>query len=235
MSKKLGGTDMATQKLSTYNVKLKGGVTWDRIIDTALSFNTEKTYCIINEQGDCYIGGCYIYESLHNQTVYNITENKFETITVPRQNIVKFDVFANNDTLFLWGSKKAAALFITTLEQASNNSIIIDHNDTDFKVMLKRLLRDSSVSFTKMKIVDIVIDNGIVANCSVNLINQDNATELINKYVDSIAQITVAIGKEIQPVSITLYSSGSVVVFKDRDDIDDEVMKSINLMIGGVM
>lgn len=226
---------MATQKLSTYNVKLKRGVTWDSIIDTTLSFNTEKTYCIINEQGDCYIGGCYIYESLHNQTVYNIAENKFETITVPRQNIVKFDVFANNDTLFLWGSKKAAALFITTLEQASNNSIIIDHNDTDFKVMLKRLLGDSSVSFTKMKIVDIVIDNGIVANCSVNLINRDNATELINKYVDSIAQITVAIGKEIQPVSITLYSSGSVVVFKDRDDIDDEVMKSINLMIGGVM
>ena len=36
-------------------------------------------------------------------------------------------------------------------------------------------------------------------------------------------------------VPITLYSSGSVVVFKDRDDIDDEVMNSINVMIGGVM
>ena len=32
---------------------------------------------------------------------------------------------------------------------------------------------------------------------------------------------------------MTLFSSGSVVVYKDRDDIDSEVMNSINLMIGG--
>ena len=138
-----------------------------------------------------------------------------------------------NNTLFLWGNKKAAALFITMLEQASHNSLIIDYNETDFKAMLKRLMKDSAVTFSKMKIVDIVIDNGIVANCSVNLINHDNATALVNKYMDSIAQISVLIGKEMQGVSITLYSSGSVVVFKDRDDIDDEVMNSINLMIGG--
>lgn len=142
-------------------------------------------------------------------------------------------MFLLNNTLFLWGNKKAAALFITMLEQASHNSLIIDYNETDFKAMLKRLMKDSTVTFSKMKIVDIVIDNGIVANCSVNLINHDNATELVNKYIDSIAQISVLIGKEMQGVSITLSSSGSVVVFKDRDDIDDEVMNSINLMIGG--
>lgn len=225
---------MSIQKLSTYNVKLKGNMTWDNIVNNMLSLNTEKTYCIINEQGD-YVGGCYIYESLQNQTIYNIAENRFETITVPKQNIVKFDLFVNNNTLFLWGNKKAAALFITALEQSSNNSIVISYNETDFKVMLKRLMRDSLVSFTKMKIVDIVIDDGIIANCSVNLMNHDNAIELVNKYIDCIAQITMTIGTEMQPVSITLYSSGSVVVFKDRDDIDAEVMNSINLMIGGVV
>lgn len=224
---------MATQKLSTYHIQLNNGGSWNDIIEKILLSNTEKSYCNINEQGENYIGGCYIYESLQNQTIYNITENKFETITVPKQNIVKFDMFLLNNTLFLWGNKKAAALFITMLEQASHNSLIIDYNETDFKVMLKRLMKDSTVTFSKMKIVDIVIENGIVANCSVNLINHDNATELVNKYIDSIAQISVLIGKEMQGVSITLYSSGSVVVFKDRDDIDDEVMNSINLMIGG--
>ena len=224
---------MATQKLSTYHIQLNNGGSWNDIIEKILLSNTDKSYCNINEQGESYIGGCYIYESLQNQTIYNITENKFETITVPKQNIVKFDMFLLNNTLFLWGNKKAAALFITMLEQASHNSLIIDYNETDFKAMLKRLMKDSAVTFAKMKIVDIVIDNGIVANCSVNLINQDNALALVNKYIDSIAQISVLIGKEMQGVSITLYSSGSVVVFKDRDDIDDEVMNSINLMIGG--
>lgn len=224
---------MATQKLSTYHIQLNNSGSWNYIIEKILLSNTEKSYCNINEQSESYIGGCYIYESLQNQTIYNITENKFETITVPKQNIVKFDMFLINNTLFLWGNKKAAALFITMLEQASHNSLIIDYNETDFKAMLKRLMKDSTVTFSKMKIVDIVIDNGIVANCSVNLINHDNATDLVNKYIDSIAQISVLIGKEMQGVSITLYSGGSVVVFKDRDDIDNEVMNSINLMIGG--
>lgn len=226
---------MATQKLSTYHIRLNNGGSWNDIIERLLLSNTAKSYCNINEQGNHYIGGCYIYESLQNQTIYNITENKFETITVPKQNIVKFDIFLLNNTLFLWGNKKAAALFTTMLEQASHNALVIDYNETDFKTMLKRLMKDSAVTFSKMKIVDIIIDNGIVANCSVNLNNHDNALELVNKYIDSIAQITVLIGKEMQGISITLYSSGSVVVFKDRNDIDDEVMNSINLMIGGVI
>lgn len=224
---------MATQKLSTYNIRLNNGGSWNDIIEKMLFSNTEKSYCNINEQGDSYIGGCYIYESLQSQTIYNITENKFETITIPKQNIVKFDMFLLNNTLFLWGNKKAATLFITMLEQASNNSLIVDYNETDFKTMLKRLMRDSAVTFSKMKIADIVIDNGVVANCSINLINHDNALELVNKYIDSIAQISVLVGKEMKGVSITLYSSGSVVVFKDRNDIDDEVMNSINQMMGG--
>ena len=226
---------MASQKLSTYTIQLNGDLSWNNIFDTVISLNSEQSYCIINEQGDSYIGGCYIFESIHNQTVYNIAENKFETITVSKQNIVKFDIFARNNTLYLWRNKKAAALFITTIEQAAHNTLIIDYNQTDFKLMLKSLINDHSVSFSKMKITDIIIDNGIVANCSINLLNFENAIELIQKYIESIAQITVTFAKESQPVSITLYSSGSVVVFKDRDDIDDEVMNSINAMIGGAM
>ena len=226
---------MASQKLSTYTIQLKGDSSWNDIFDTVLSLNSEQSYCIINEQGDSYIGGCYIFESIHNQTIYNIAENKFETITVPKQNIVKFDLFIRNNTICLWGNKKAAALFITAIEQAAHNELIIDYNQTDFKLMLNRLINDHSVSFSKMKITDIIIDNGIVANCSVNLTNCENTIDLIQKYIESIAQITVTFTKESQPVSITLYSSGSVVVFKDRDDIDDEVMNSINAMIGGVM
>ena len=226
---------MATQKLSTYHIRLNNGGSWNDVFEKVLMCNTEKSYCNIDEQSNSYIGGCYIYESLQNQTIYNIAENKFETITVPKQNIVKFDMFLLNNTLFLWGSKKAATLFITMLEQASQNSIVVEYNETDFKTMLKRLTRDSMVTFSKMKIVDIIIDNGIVANCSVNLIHHDNPLQIVNKYMDSITQISVVMGKEMQGVSITLYSSGSVVVFKDRDDIDDEVMNSINMMIGGEM
>ena len=35
------------------------------------------------------------------------------------------------------------------------------------------------------------------------------------------------------PISVTLYSSGSLVISKDRDDIDDEALESINAIVGG--
>lgn len=225
---------MATQKLSSYSVALNDGKDWYSIIEKLLSLNTEQSHCTVNEQIENYIGGCFIYESLCNKTVYNIAENKFETVMVPKQNIVKFDIFTNSGFMFLWGNRKAAALFVTTMEQASNHSIIIDYNNTDFKTMIKRLLIDKSAKFLKMKITDIIIENGIVANCSVNLSNHDDYLYLINKFIDNIVQMTVTIGGESDSVSLALYSTGSVVVFKDRDDIDDEAMNSINIMIGGV-
>ncbi|WP_418755479.1 hypothetical protein [Eubacterium ventriosum] len=224
---------MATQKLSTYYIRLNNNFSWNDIIEKIIFANTEKSYCKINEQSDNYIGGCYIYESLQNQTIYNIIKNEFETIKTTKQNIVKFDMFLLNGILLLWGSKKASTFFLTMLEQASCNMLVIDYNRTDFKTMLKRLMKDSLVLFSKMKIVDIIIDDGIIANCSVSLSNYSNVTELINKYMDSISQITVLLGQDMYGVSMTLFSSGSVVVYKDRDDIDSEVMNSINLMIGG--
>jgi len=84
---------MASQKLSTYTIQLKENSSWNNIFDAVLSLNSEQSYCIINEQGDSYIGGCYIFESIHNQTIYNIAESKFETMTVSKQNIVKFDIW----------------------------------------------------------------------------------------------------------------------------------------------
>ena len=43
---------MASQKLSTYNIQLKEDSSWNNILDTVLSLNSEQSYCIINEQGD---------------------------------------------------------------------------------------------------------------------------------------------------------------------------------------
>ena len=83
--------------------------------------------------------------------------------------------------------------------------------------------------------MDIFIDQGILANCIVNLKGQDNSRKLVEKYLDNISQISVLVGKDELAVSITIYSSGSVVVFRDRDELPDDAMNVINAMLGGVM
>ena len=86
-----------------------------------------------------------------------------------------------------------------------------------------------------MRLTGIVIDQGIIANCSVSLKEQDNPQELVKKYLDRISQISVSIGQNEQAVSMTLYSSGAVVVYKDRDEMTDEAMNIISEMFGGVI
>ena len=60
-----------------------------------------------------------------------------------------------------------------------------------------------------------------------------NARQLVKKYIQTISQISFIIGKELNPVSVTFYSSGSVVIYKDRDDIDDETFNTLIAIFGG--
>ena len=226
---------MSSQKLSVYTIKIGKGITWNAVIKELLIRSNEQERCIISEQSDVYIGGCYLLETIHNQTQYNIDDNRFELVPIKRLNIMKFDVFLANDTLLLWGGKKVASAFLTALDTASKNQLIIDYKDSDFKRMVKYLLNTPEVTFVRMKIVDIVIDQGILANCTVSLKGLDNSRSLVEKYLDNISQMSILVGKDELAVSLTIYASGAVVVYRDRDEMPDETMNIINEMLGGVM
>lgn len=226
---------MPSQKLSVYTIKTSNGVTWYDIVEKLLSNSSDQERCIINEQADFYIGGCYLLETIHNQTQYNVEEGKFEIVPVKRLNILKFDVFAQNQTLLLWGGKKVASAFLTAIERASNRQIVLDYKDSDFRKMVEYLVSNPEISFSRMRITDIVIDHGILANCSVNLRGQENERVLVKRYLDNISQLSVMIGSDELAVSMTIFSTGAVIVYRDRDDIPNEAMNFINDMFGGVM
>lgn len=224
---------MASSKLTILKTKFQGKTQWNSVIGNILQMDSDDSHCIINEQNENYIGGYYLTFSMQNQTFFNIEKNKFETIPIKKQNVVKFDIFVLSERILLWGNKKTSDLFITSLTQASGNKLIIDSNNAEFKHTIKRLLLIKNVKLSRMRITNIVIDEGIVANCCVNLASLDDPCKLVEKYMESISQLTAVIGEEAKPVSITLYSSGSVVISKDRDDIDDETLEIINNIVGG--
>lgn len=224
---------MASSKLSIFKVKLQGDMSWDSIISTVLQMNSKDLHCVINEQNSNYIGGYYFISIAQNQSIYNFEDSKFETITINKQNIVKFDIFILSGKMLLWGNKRSSDILITTFMQAACNQLIVDSNKFEYLQLLNNLLNMKDIRFSKMKITDVVIDEGIVANCSVCLSSLDNPQGMIQKYKNCISQLTILIEKSINPISLTLYSSGAVVISKDRDDIDDEALEIINIIVGG--
>lgn len=223
---------MATQRLSICTVKIKDSITWDEVVSNLLSFSSGDIHCEVTEQTDTYIGGCYIAKVMQNQTQYNIETGSFETIPVARTQILRFDIFPFKCLMMLWGKKKVSTLFTTALQQAAINNLIIDYNKLEYKIMLTKLLSNPKVIFTRMNIANVVIEQGVVANCSVNLINQDNAHGLVRKYIGNISQISVQFGENI-PTSLMLYSSGAIVAYRDRDEIPSDIIDDVITMIGG--
>ena len=226
---------MSSQKLAVYSIKIGGDITWFSIITNLLARSSRSERCIINEQSNSYIGGYFLLETVHNQMEYNIEDNCFEMIPVKRLGIMKFDVFTSNQTLLLWGGSRVSSAFLTAVERAGEHNITLDYKKSDFKKMVEYLIKNPLVTFVRMRIKDVLIDQGIIANCSVNLKGQENANRLVKKYLNNISQISVLIGSNHSPVSLSIYSSGSVVVYKDRDDIPEEAMSAISEMLGGVM
>lgn len=224
---------MASSRLSVFKIKLQGDESWDSIINRVLQMDSEDSHCVISEQSEDYIGGYYLISIAQNQKIYNFEESKFETVTIKKQNVVKFDIFILSEKMLLWGNKRNSDILITTFVQASHNQIIVDSNKIEYIQVLNNLLAMKDIGFSRMKITNVLIDEGIVANCSVCLSSLDDPRCMVRKYKNSISQLTILIEKGMNPISLTLYSSGSVVISKDRDDIDDEALESINAIVGG--
>lgn len=222
-----------SSRLSILRSYLKDDMSWNSVFENLTLLDSEDFRCIINEQNEKYICGYYVAFSMQHQTSYNLEENKFETIEIKKQNIVKFDISVDTKRVLLWGNKRAADIFLTSLSQAANNKIVLENFEINFKNAIKKMKTTPNVHFSKTRISNVIIDEGIVANCSVNLAILENPYNILGKYIDYITQITAVVGEEYNQVSITLYPSGSVVVSKERDSIDDNVINTLVEIVGG--
>ena len=131
---------MASNRLSAFKIKLQGDLSWDSIIENVLQMDSEDLHCVISEQSKDYIGGYYLISVVQNQKIYNFEDSKFETISIKKQNIVKFDIFILSGKMLLWGNKRSSDILITTFVQASHNQLIVDNNKAEYIQVLNNLL-----------------------------------------------------------------------------------------------
>lgn len=224
---------MASQKLSVFSISVKPGIPWDSLIGNLLSKAKDGEHYYISEQSQDYIGGCYIMTAKHSQLRYNASEQIFESVLIERQHVLKFDIFIRSGFMMMWGNSKISSMFITAITQASNNLAIIENREIDYIEMLKRLIVCDDVQFIRMKICDVVIEDGVVANCSVSLDGRENVDYLIKKYMKKISQISIKIVCGVDTTSAILYSTGAITICKNRDNISDLVIDRISRIIGG--
>ncbi|WP_286335564.1 hypothetical protein [Bacteroides caecimuris] len=225
----LRGDTMATQRVSFCKFVPIGACDLDSVVLRLLEKSDEANRFVFNEQANQYISGCYLVQQTRNEITYNAQENRFESITTSKLVVAKFEVDLQKSALIIWGNRNIAQKLITLLSQACNNQVIIDVYQANFKRILQKLVKLEDITFSKMKLENVVIDHGITASCNISLVHLDDAKELVKKYSENISQLSLFIGNRLEEnsVSLTLFSSGSIVIYKDRDSISDEIVAEI--------
>lgn len=220
---------MATQKLSFCKFKPLYPINLEEYADKLQNTLNDNEKFVINDCTDIWLDGYYIIEYVKNETRYNFLETKIEKIPVTVTSVAKFSIDLKNNLMDIWGNKNIALKLITALSLSMHNEVIIESITTDIKEAINLALLENEANVVRIRIEDVIIDDGIVANCSVNLSGQENYNELLKKYIKNITQATLSIYDE-EPenqISFTIYSSGAVVVYKDKNEIEDNALEII--------
>ncbi len=212
---------MATHKLSFCKFRPLKQINLEEYAAKLQNTISDNEKFVVTDCTDSWLDGYYIIEYMKNETRYNFLETKVETIPVTATSIAKFSIDLKSNLMDIWGNRSMALKLITSLSMLLGNQVIIESITTDIKKAIGLSLLENYVTIVRVKIEDVIIDDGIVASCSVNISGQENCSELLKKYINNVAQVTLSLYNE-EPenrTSFTIYSSGSVVVYKDKDEI----------------
>ena len=226
---------MPSQKLSIFAINPidEATIKWNKIVNNLISNDSPCQQCTINEQTPAYVSGYFVYKFYTKQMIYNIDINRFETQDILQTTILKFDLYIDKCLAFLWGSSRASVVFQTILDTASDHQLTITYKKINFSALLRHLLNYKNISFTHMRIKDVIIEKGILATCSVSLKGLDNSHDLVEKYIDNITHLSILLNMNNQRTALTLYSTGAITIYKNREDLTDDIIDMLISILGG--
>ena len=131
----------------------------------------------------------------------------------------------NKTKLIVFGTKQMAQRIITLIGIISKNAYAVSEYIVDVNMLVNEICNDNNIDLLKMKLVDITIEKGLLVNCNVNLLNQNNPTDIAHKYVGNIVVLSFKF-KNIHTV-VTIYKNGKIVLSKINDDDREELIRNI--------
>ena len=156
---------------------------------------------------------------------FNPERRDFDIIEEEIVSIADFGVEIEDKKLLVFGNKQMAQRIITLISVVSENAYLITECAVNIEKFVQRICEKSDVKLVKMRLVDITIEKGVMVNCSVNLMAQDDPITLALKYAHNIIVIAFRLGGIA--ANITVYKSGKFSISKVDDDSKDELIQSI--------
>ncbi|GEM_PF-4395343 len=221
------GENMAAQSIFIYKFKLLQNKSVETIVSMIEDYFQQDERFIVDFYSENQIEGTYVYLYKYKENVYDYSENTFKVIDVSKTIVTKFHIDLLVNMLDVWGNKKTSLKISAAFSLIFKNKIILEPNDIVFNNCLKFLEKQKNIIVSNTKIEDVVIETDLVASCNINLVLYSNPFKILNKYIDKISKITVILGNDNDDVTITIYQSGSIVIYKDREQLSEVILELI--------
>lgn len=193
--------------------------------DLSVFFQDNTQGIVINEYSEEFLKATYWQRKRQKSYQYNYQKGDFDIVEEEVTNVAKFDIELSDGKLLVFGNRLMAQKIITILGVVSGNAYAITEFNISIEKLVQKICCDKDVALIKMKLLDITLEQGVLVNCTVNLLMQDHAKPLALKYIQNITVITFKLDNI--EANISIYKSGKISIGKVLDEEKDEVIKKI--------
>ena len=209
-----------------YNIVQSSKYRLQKLVDAFDSYFQDDTQgIVINEYSENFLKATYWQKKMQNSYRFNPEKRDYDVMKEEIVTVAEFGIEIEDKKLLVFGNKQMAQRIITLLGVVSENAYSITEFVIDIEKLVRGICKKNSVVLVKMRLTDITIEKGVMVNCSVNLLAQDEPRELALKYVNNIVVITFRLEKMV--ANITVYKSGKFSIGKVDNDERDELIQSI--------
>lgn len=194
----------------------------DDYVESALD---DSEGIIFHEYDDEFLKATYWQRKKRKEYKYNIHKKEFEEVEEEIVNVAEFGIQVQERKMLIFGNKQMAQRIITLIGITSKNAYSITEYAVDIEKLVERICQNDSIELLKMKLIDITLDKGLLVNCDVNLLKQDNPTDIARKYVSNI--VVISFRFEMINTNITVYKTGKISLSKISDDDKEEIIQRI--------
>lgn len=188
-------------------------------------FQDETQGVVINEYDEDFLKATYWQKKKQKGYKYNYEIGDFDVTEEEVINVANFGIELKDEKLLVFGNKQMSQKIITIIGIASGNGYSITEFNISIEKLVNKVCEGYDFTLMKMKLSDITLEQGVLANCAVNLMMQDDPKRLALKYIQNITVITFKLINVA--TNITVYKTGKFTIGKVQEEEKDEVIRKI--------
>ena len=212
---------MASNSLYFFNFKTDKKYSTDEIVNRLLDSDNDDRF-IINDTTDTIVDGYYITYVNTKELIFEEESELLESKVLKKNIIIPFLIDISREILDIWGKRNYISKLLIQLNILFNHEINIDPININLRNVVKRLDK-STIKIRTIKIDNYLLEKDIIANCIFDLKNHNNPCKVLKKYSENLVYITLSILNDLEDFfTIMIYKSGSVVVYKYREELSQD-------------